>query len=166
MSLDMEACMKAAAPGDHHKKLDAFVGKWNAKCTFWMEPGAPPMTSDGVMINEWILGNRFLEQRYEADMKMGELFKGRGLFGYNNTTGQYEGAWIDTMTTTLGTDHGYLDGNTFHMFGTSHSPSDHSIFQRRSTITIHSPTKHTMDMYIRQNGKPEHLCMRLEYTKA
>jgi len=39
----MEAMMKAASPGDAHKKLASFVGNWDALVKTWMQPGAPPI---------------------------------------------------------------------------------------------------------------------------
>ena len=44
----MDAMMKAGAPGDAHKKLEAMTGTWDAKVTSWMAPGKPPIESTGT----------------------------------------------------------------------------------------------------------------------
>ena len=41
----MDAMMRAATPGEAHKKLNAMAGTFDAKLKMWMEAGAPPMYS-------------------------------------------------------------------------------------------------------------------------
>ena len=55
---DMEACMKAATPGEAHRKLDQFTGTWKAATKHWMQPGAEPVVGKGTMTNTWILAAR------------------------------------------------------------------------------------------------------------
>src|SRR6058998_2961620 len=62
----MEAMMRAATPGDAHKKLNSMAGTFDAKVKTWMEPGAPPMESSGKAVNEWVLGGRWLQQRFDG----------------------------------------------------------------------------------------------------
>jgi hypothetical protein len=62
----MAAMMRAGTPGDAHRKLDAFVGTWNAKLKMWMDPAAPAEESTGVMTNAWTLDGRYLEQKFRA----------------------------------------------------------------------------------------------------
>ena len=38
----MEAMMRASTPGENHKRLEAFVGTFDAKVKMWDKPGAPP----------------------------------------------------------------------------------------------------------------------------
>src|SRR5688572_163038 len=58
----MEAMVKAATPGEAHKKLDGMVGTWNTEIKMWMMPGSDPMTSSGTAENRWVLGGRYVEQ--------------------------------------------------------------------------------------------------------
>lgn len=96
----MELWQKMATPGDGHKKLDAFVGSWTAKNTLWMEPGKPPEVTDGTAEQKWVLGGRYVEQRYEGKM-MGQPFSGLGYTGYDNYTKKYEATWMDTTGTAI-----------------------------------------------------------------
>jgi len=94
----MELYMKAATPGAEHKMLDGMIGTWNAKVSWYAKPGAPPMVSEGVSENTWVLGGRFVEQRFTGTM-MGAPFEGIGYSGYDNVKKQYWGTWIDNMAT-------------------------------------------------------------------
>ena len=65
----MEAWMKASTPGDAHKKLDGMVGSWNVTVKSWMQPGAPPMESTGSAVNAWVLGGRWMEEKFTGNSK-------------------------------------------------------------------------------------------------
>ena len=43
---DMKACIEAGTPGKMHQLLAKDVGEWTGKCTMFMGPDGPPMTSD------------------------------------------------------------------------------------------------------------------------
>jgi len=96
----MDAMMRAATPGDAHKKLNAMVGTFDAKVKMWMEPGAPPAESSGKAINEWVLGGRFVQQRFDGTF-MGQPFSGIGYTGYDNVRHTYIGTWMDSMSTSM-----------------------------------------------------------------
>jgi hypothetical protein len=97
---EMEAMMKAMTPGPQHKMLDGMVGDWNAKVSMWMQPGAPPASSEGTSENRWILGGRYVEQKFNGSV-MGQPFSGVGYTGYDNVKKQYWGTWIDSMSTSI-----------------------------------------------------------------
>jgi hypothetical protein len=94
----MEMMAKYATPGPAHKKLEAFAGTWTAKNSMWMDPSKPPTTSEGTAEQKWVLGGRFLEQRFEGTM-MGAPFSGLGYTGYDNYRKVYTSTWMDTMGT-------------------------------------------------------------------
>jgi hypothetical protein len=94
----MEMMAKYATPGPAHKKLDVFAGTWTASTTMWMDPSKPPAKSEGTSEQKWVLGGRFLEQRYEGTM-MGAPFSGMGYMGYDNYKKVYTSTWMDTMGT-------------------------------------------------------------------
>src|SRR5688572_30907824 len=59
MSPEMQEMMakaeKLGKPGEQHKVLDNFAGKWTYTTKGWMKPGDPPMESKGTADHEWIL---------------------------------------------------------------------------------------------------------------
>ena len=73
----MEAMMKAATPGDHHKALNPMVGTFDVKVKFWPAPGAPAQESTGKSVNEWVLGGRWVQQRFDGTF-MSAPFNGIG----------------------------------------------------------------------------------------
>lgn len=93
-----EAWMKAATPGEAHKKLEPFVGNWDVTVKSWMSPGAPPMESTGSAESRWILGGRYIEERFQGNF-MGQPFNGIGYTGYDNTKKHYVSTWMDNMST-------------------------------------------------------------------
>jgi len=118
----MEAMMKAAMPGAAHKALDNMIGTWDTKATMWMVPGGDPMVGTGSTENTWILGGRFVEQRFKGDF-MGMPFEGRGYTGYDNVKKQYFGTWMDNMGTGMMTSVGTGgSGNTMTFKATYADP--------------------------------------------
>jgi len=102
-----EMMMKAAAPGPNHKVLGNSVGDWTFTNKLWMGPGEP-MTSDGTMHAEWILGGRYVQSVYKGSMA-GQPFEGHGIDGYDNVTKQFVGTWVDNMGTGVMTSTGTCD---------------------------------------------------------
>src|SRR5258708_18150384 len=96
----MDGMMKAMTTGPQHKMLDGMVGDWNAKTTMRRQPGAPPALSEGTSENRWILGGRYVEQKFTGTF-MGAPFSGVGYTGYDNVKKQYWGTWIDSMSTSV-----------------------------------------------------------------
>ena len=98
MAAMMEVWQKAGQPGMHHEHLAALVGTWEAETKFWMAPSADPMTSTATVEYRMIMNGRFLEEMISSDF-MGQPFNGRGLYGFNNVTGEVQAVWIDDMST-------------------------------------------------------------------
>ena len=118
----MEAMMKAGMPGPAHKMLDGMAGTWDTKVSSWMAPGSDPMVSTGTSENKWIMGGRYMEQRFKGDF-MGMPFEGLGYTGYDNVKKQYFGTWIDSMSTGMMTSVGTGgSGNTMTFKGTYADP--------------------------------------------
>src|SRR6266498_23605 len=110
---EMEAWMKAATPGEYHKKLDTMVGTWSATVKSWMQPGAPPMESTGTSENQWILGGRWVESKFTGSF-MGQPYTGIGYTGYDNIKKRYIGTWMDSMSTSVMMSTGKAgSGNTY-----------------------------------------------------
>lgn len=104
----MEAWMKAATPGEHHKHLARGAGKWATTQKMWMAPGQPPQETTGTMEGEMILGGRYLHTVYKASM-MGQPFEGQAFEAYDNVTQELISTWIDTMGTGMLISRGKCD---------------------------------------------------------
>jgi len=117
----MEAMQKAATPGDAHKKLEPFVGKFDAKVKMWMDPSKPPEESAGTAENKWVLGNRWVEMQYQGTF-MGQPFSGIGYTGYDNVAKKYVGTWMDTASTGVMLSSGSMAGKVMTWSGTMSDP--------------------------------------------
>lgn len=143
----MDAMMKAAAPGEAHKKLAALAGTWDATVKTYMKPDAQPMVSHAVGTNKTILGGRYVEQDFNGDF-MGMPFSGIGFWGYDNMKKQYVAAWMDNMGTGLMTLTGTQDSPTQYTFkGTAPDPMSGKDTPFEERLTVVDNDHHTLEMY-------------------
>src|SRR5262245_16278320 len=91
---------KAATPAENHKRLEPIVGTFKVKTTWVMAPGDEPNVSDATSEHRWVLGGRYVEQRYNG-FSMGMPFEGIGYTGYDNVQKKYVGTWMDSFGTGL-----------------------------------------------------------------
>ena len=87
-----------ATPNENHKVLQAFVGTWTATMKSRMDAKSEPVVSEGVDETQWILGGRYLQEKFTG-MFMGESYEGMGIIGYDNIKKEYEYLWLDNMGT-------------------------------------------------------------------
>jgi len=161
-----EAMMKAGTPGEAHKRLAGMAGSWNTKVSFWMAPGAQPMTMNGTSENKWIMGGRYLEQRFTGTF-MGQPFEGLGYTGYDNVKGTYWGTWMDNMSTGVMMTTGTLDedGKTWNFSGTMADPMTAIDAQITEKVMVVDNDHHVFEMWgPDQNGKV-YKTMEIHYTR-
>ena len=163
------ACSEMGALAEAHRNFEAFVGTFKAEVKMWMEPGEP-FVSTGVMVNTLDLGGRFLRQDYKGDPSDGPFpnFEGRGFFGFNTVTEQYEGFWIDSASTSMQHETGTLDasGKTWNMAGTMTDPQTQKPMEKRSVTTVQDQDHHSMEMFFTSAEDPESQCMEIHYTRV
>jgi hypothetical protein len=144
----MEAMMKAASPGDAHKKLEGMVGTFNTTVKSYMAPGAPPAESSGVSENTWVLGGRWIQQKFEGNF-MGMPYSGIGYTGYDNLKKQYVGSWMDNMSTAMMTSTGSADasGKSYEFTSTMDDPMSGKPMTVKEKVTVVDHDTHTMEMW-------------------
>lgn len=145
----MDVMMRAGTPGDAHKKLNAMAGTFDTKVKMWMEPGAPPMESTGKAVNEWVLGGRWLQQRFDGTM-MGMPFSGIGYTGYDNIRQMYVGTWMDNMSTSYMTSSGGgpdRSGKIWTFNGMGMDPMSGESVSFDEKITVTDNDHHLFEMY-------------------
>ena len=143
----MEAWMKASTPGEAHKKLDGMVGTWDVTVKSWMAPGQPPMESTGTAVNAWILGGRWMEEKFTGTF-MGMPFEGRGFTGYDNIKKQYVGTWMDNMSTAVMVSSGKGgSGNTYEFTSTMDDMMTGKPQMITEKVTFTDADHHTMEMW-------------------
>jgi len=162
----MDAMMRAATPGDAHKKLNAMVGTFDAKVKMWMEPGAPPAESSGKAINEWVLGGRFVQQRFDGTF-MGQPFSGIGYTGYDNVRHTYIGTWMDSMSTSMMTSSGDPDasGKNWNFSAMSMDPVSGEAVSLTEKMTMIDNDHQLFEMYGPGPNGSNFKMMEITYTR-
>lgn len=160
----MEAMMKAGTPGDAHKTLNAFAGTWNAKVTSWMAPGADPMVMEGTSESRWVMGGRYLEERFNGTF-MGMPFEGLGYTGYDNVKNQYWGTWMDNMSTGMMMLTGGYDGKAWSFSGTMPDPMTGKDSAITSKMVITDADHHTMEMWAPAPDGKNYKMMEIAYSR-
>ncbi len=162
----MEAWAKAATPGDAHKLLNAMVGTWNAKVSFWSPGSSDPMTSSGSATNRWILGGRYLEQKF-AGSYMGQPFNGIGYTGYDNLKQQYFGTWMDSMSTGIMASTGSTSdkGKTWEFTATATDPMTGKEMTMKEKMVVVDRNKHTFEMWSPGPDGTLYKAMEIVYTR-
>ncbi len=165
---EMEAWMKAATPGEHHHRLNYFVGSWNVTVKSYMGgPDVEPTTSSGSSTAEWIMDGRYIKDSFKGDF-MGMPFQGMGITGYDNVQGHYIGLWIDNMGTGFMTSKGMWDESkkTFTFKAEYPNPMEAGKMKKmKETIKIVSDSEYVFTMYDVSEGEAR-LEMEITYKRS
>src|SRR4029079_9905982 len=164
----MEAWQKAATPGETHKKLEPFVGTFDARVRMWdaANPSKAPEDSTGTMTSTWVLGNRFVQQNYEGTF-MGEPFNGMGYVGYDNTAKKIQSIWMDSAATGMMWMTGNADagGKVVTAKGSMSDPMSGKSLPMEDKITIVDNDHHKMEMWTKGPGGKMMKMMEIDYTR-
>ena len=162
----MEAWQKSMTPGAQHKALDGMVGTWDTKVTSWMAPGAPPLESTGVSENKWILGGRWIEQRFTGSF-MNMPFEGIGYTGYDNLKKKYVGTWMDNMSTgaMVSTGSAAKDGKTMDFTSEMIDPMSGKKMPVKEKIIVVDANNHIMEMWNPGPDGKMYKSMEIKYTR-
>ena len=165
MKEEMKKWMEYATPGEHHKKLDYFVGEWDYTIKWWMSPDSKPESATGTTKNIWLLDGRFLKIHAKGNSTE-QPFEGYGIMGYDNMSKKYRGTWIDNMGTGMMNSWGqyYPSGNRFVEHGKFNDPL-HGKRLFKGVTTIINNDKYTYEMYITGPDGTEFKNMILNYTR-
>ncbi len=134
---EMQAMMKAwkdtMTPGEHHKKLNHFVGSWTTTTKIWWGgPGTPATQTKGSAEVNWVLDGRYIMRQSTGEFMMPDETGAMkpvpvshlGLTGYDNYRKMYVAYWADSMGTALLTMKGGVDpsGTVFTSYGEMDEP--------------------------------------------
>ena len=161
----MEAWMKAATPGEMHKKLDSMIGTWDAKVSSWQAPGTEPAVSTGTSESSWALGGRFVQENFTGSF-MGQPFHGIGYTGYDNVKKQYISSWMDDMGTAMMISTGTVAGPNSMTFETSMAdPMSGKSMPMTEKLTVADNDHHTFEMWAPAPDGKMFKMMEIEYTR-
>ena len=164
----MKKWMEAATPGEGHKYLDQFVGKWDIVVRAWVEPGKPAQESKGTCDAKWILDGRFVYGEMSSQM-MGMPFKGIDIIGYDNYKKRYVITHIDNLGTAISSGEGRLDLSKQVM--TTFGKMDDAAMDERDkpvkyVTRVVSKDKYVFELYDEVGGPNEYKVLELTYTRS
>ncbi len=164
----MAAFEKASNPGEEHKLLQQYVGRWNHVVSWWMTADAAPEVSKGTSEMEMIMGGRFLKQKVKGT-SMGKPFEGMGITGYDNVKKHYSTMWLDNISTGMMLGTGQFDKEKNAIvdqgsFSCPMSPDGNRTYRAVWTTVQKNSFKYEM-FGPGQDGK-EMRMMEIVYTKA
>jgi Protein of unknown function (DUF1579). len=163
----MDAWMKAATPGDMHKKLGAFVGTWDVNVKMWEKPGGEAMESAGKAVNSWALDGRWVEQQFEGQF-MGMPMHGIGYTGYDNVKKSYVSTWMDTISTSVMSSAGSADadGKTMTFMGSMDDPMTGKPVSVKEVVRVVDADHHVMEMWNPAPDGQMFKSMEITYSRA
>jgi Protein of unknown function (DUF1579) len=160
----MEAWQKAMTPGDGQKKLEPLVGTFDVKVRTWMDPSRPPDDSTGTSINTWVLGDRFVQMKYEG-VFLGGPFNGIGYTGYDNVSKKYVSTWMDTASTGMMWSTGTFDGKSLMTKATVSDPMSGKATPVDEKLTIADADHSTLEMFGKGPDGKMFKMMEIQYTR-
>lgn len=162
---DMQKWMEYATPGDMHKMLSKYNGKWTATTKMWMAPGQPPMESMAEVTNDMHMGDRYQKSTYSGDFG-GMPFMGESTTGYDNTRKVFTNTWLDNMGTGIMYSEGTWNGATqsVEFKGTATDPMAGKATPFREVMTFTNAETYKMEMYNEMDGK-EYKSMEITFTR-
>jgi len=162
---EMEAYMKAGAPGEPHRMLASQAGSYEVKAKSWHEPGTPPVEETGSATRSMQLDGRVLVEDYEGTM-MGMPFTGQSMTGFDNVIGKYWSTWMDSMSTGMMMSEGTCDAKMACTFtGSWNDPITQGPKTVRMTTRWTSPTTEVFEMHGPGPDGKEMKMMELTYIK-
>jgi Protein of unknown function (DUF1579) len=156
------------APGPEHSLLKPFAGRFRATVRIWMGPGEP-MVQQGTMVSEFQLNGLYLFQDYTGDPAPPPwpAFLGKGYWGYNTITREYEGFWIDNASTTMQLEHGPVDGSgrVWTMLSTFIHPHTGTPMKKRSVIRLIDENHNDLTSWMAGPDGVEHKSMEIHFKR-
>jgi hypothetical protein len=162
----MKAYMEYSTPGEVHKMMASWAGKWDADVTSWMEPGKPEQKSKGSVDRKMILGGRYMMSMHTGNMG-GMPFEGHEMLAYDNAKKMFLSSWMDNMGTGIMNSEGKWDDATksVTMKGKMLDPATQKDCEVREVFTVVDDKHQNFEMYVTSPGQKEFKCMEAHYTK-
>jgi hypothetical protein len=163
----MEAWAKYMTPGEPHQKLAERAGKWTYTGRMWAEPGADPVEFEGTATITSIMGGRYILEKAQGPF-MDRPFTGMGIFGYDNLTQSYVGAWVDNLGTGIMRYEGTAsdDGSTIRWVGDAPDLLNGRYQQSRSVDRTIDPDHAVSTFYATTPDGDEYQHMELRYSRV
>jgi len=163
---EMEAYMKAGAPGPPHQMMAASAGSYELKVRSWSEPGGPATEEAGTAKRTMILDGRVMLEEMTCSM-MGMQFTGQGMMGFDNVSGKYWHTWNDSMSTGVMLSEGTCDAKqeSCSFTGSFNDPIKKGPVKARTVRRKTGPMTEVFEMYGPDKSGKEMKMVEITYTR-
>ncbi len=167
MTPEEKAWMEYMTPGAMHEHMAKMTGEWKTHSTFWNYPGAEAQSAEGKLVNEMILGGRYLKGNYSGDM-MGMPFEGISFEAYDNAAKKFFNVWIDNFGTGIMTGVGEMnkETNELHYELTFTNMMDGTPAKAREVFKFIDDDHMLMEMYMTTPDGTEWKSMEIKYDRV
>jgi hypothetical protein len=162
---EMKKWMEYMTPGDVHKMIAKSDGEWNADLTMWMPNNPTPTKTTGTCTNAMLLGGRYQQSKYAANMN-GMPFEGISTLAYDNALKKFISTWIDNMGTGITVMEGTWDNASKSLItkGKTMDPTTGKEVNMRQVFKMIDDNTQTIDIYGTTAGK-EYKSMEIKLTR-
>ena len=156
--------MDMPGPTKEHEWLQQLVGTWDSEIEIAMEPGQPPMKSNGEEVvrmlgDFWLISEgRNLSMPYECRLTL----------GYDPLKQKYVGTWNDTMMSHLWIYEGSVDatGRILTLNTEGPAPTEPGVTWRFKEVTEIKDKDHRVFNSYRQLANGEWTsCLKIEFRR-
>ncbi len=166
MAAMMEKAKRYTQPGEHHKLLERFVGKWNTETRIFM--GATPMApTKGTAETTWLMEGRWIQSTSSGTL-MGQSLDTFTLMGYDNFKQSYVTTVVSSMDTAMNRSEGDLDpgGDVLLLYGTldEYLTGEHDKMVK-TVIRFVSEDEHVMEIHDLPIGENNTKVIEVKYTR-
>ena len=162
-----QALANAMTPGEGQKRLDPKIGTFDVKIRTWVEPSKPPVESQAVCINSWVLGNRYMQTMFSGYV-LNEPFNGIAYTAYDNVGKRYQMNWMDSGSTAMTQYEGGFAPGTKNatLKATVADPLTGKPSPVELRLTITEDGGHTSELWGQGAGSAMFKMMELRYTRT
>lgn len=153
-------------PGTSHELLASFVGDWDVDVISWSSPEANPERSSARSRTDWILGYRYVREKYKS-LAIGPRYEGLGFLGYDAGARVYSSVWMDSLNTSIATSKGIYNPETaaFALRGEVYDPLLGRPKETRTLIQILSKDTYKVTLVDRTARGKDFKSLELTYTR-
>lgn len=157
----------AMTPGEGQKRLEPMVGTFDVEIRTWADPSKPPVASQATTVSTWVLGKRYIQSMLSGHL-YDEPFNGIGYIAYDNASGTYQAAWMDTGSTGITWYTGSMEesGKSAIMKASVTNPPTSKPTPLELRLSIAENGDHMTEMWGHGYGSEMFKMMELRYTRT
>ncbi len=163
----MKNMMDYGTPGDVHKMMAAWDGKWKGTMSSWFAPDMPPVQSTIVTVNKMVMNGLHQENTHTGNI-MGQAFTGRGTTSYDNDKKRFTTTWLDNYSSGVMIMEGYWDAatKTMNLKGKSIDPATRTTVEMREVYKVIDDNNHLLEMFTTPEGGKEYKSMEIKFVRV